>query len=231
MDYVALSGHKVYAPYGAGALIGRADWLAAAPPYLIGGGATCTVTDTETVWKPLPDRHEAGTPNIPGVIALATACHALQTADRELLVHAERQLTARLIDGLKAISGVTVHSLFDGAASVIGVATFTVAGVASNVVAAALSAEHGIGVRDGAFCAQPLVRRLLGAAGCSSEDGTGHAVRASVGLGTTTDHVDRLVDAVRSLAAQGPSLRYVNVDGRPQPLRDQRELPKLVAWL
>ena len=67
----------MYAPYGAGALIGRPDWLAAATPYLIGGGATATVTDTHTEWKPLPDRHEAGTPNVPGVVALATACHVL----------------------------------------------------------------------------------------------------------------------------------------------------------
>ena len=71
VDYVAISGHKVYAPYGAGALIGRADWLADAPPYLIGGGATGIVTDTQTVWKPLPDRHEAGTPNVAGAVALA----------------------------------------------------------------------------------------------------------------------------------------------------------------
>lgn len=230
VDYVALSGHKIYAPFGSGALIGRADWLAEAPPYLIGGGATCTVTDDETTWKPLPDRHEAGTPNVPGVVALATACHALLTADRQQLVNAERDLTARLISGLSSIPSVTVHSLFDGATGVIGVATFTLSSVPSNVVAAALSAEYGIGVRDGAFCAQPLVRRLLGVAGCTSADGTGHAVRASVGLGTTTEHVDRLVAAVRSIAEEGPQLRYVNVDGRPKPLRDQRDLPKIVAW-
>jgi len=230
VDYVAISGHKVYAPYGAGALIGRPDWLAAATPYLIGGGATATVTDTHTEWKPLPDRHEAGTPNVPGVVALATACHALLTADREGLVDVERVLTARLIGGLQSIPGVTVHSLFDGATGVIGVATFTVHGVPSNIVAAALSAEHGIGVRDGAFCAQPLVRRLLGSAGCGSVDGTGHAVRASVGLGTTSEHVDRLVGAVREIADRGPALRYIDVDGRPQPLHDQRVLPTLVPW-
>ena len=112
----------------------------------------------------------------------------------------------------------------------IGVATFTVHGVPSNIVAAALSAEHGIGVRDGAFCAQPLVRRLLGAAGCTSADGTGHAVRASVGLGTTTEHVERLVAAVATIAEHGPALKYVTVDGRPRPLRDARTLPVVVAW-
>ena len=230
VDYVALSGHKLYAPYGSGALVGRADWLADAPPYLIGGGATATVTDDETTFKPLPDRHEAGSPNVPGAVALATACHVLAGADRAALASAEAALTQRLTDGLAEIPGVTVHSLFQGAADTIGVVTFTIAGQSSAVVAAALSAEHGIGVRDGAFCAQPLVRALLGAAGCSSADGTGHALRASVGLGSTTEHVDRLVRAVEDIAGVGPRRRYVDRNGRPAPAVDAREIPKLAPW-
>lgn len=230
VDYVALSGHKLYAPYGAGALIGRADWLADAPPYLVGGGATATVTDDETTWKPLPDRHEAGSPNVPGAVALATACHTLSRADRVGLAASEQALTERLRDGLADVPGVTVHTLFGGQVETIGVVTFTIAGQSSAVVAAALSAEHGIGVRDGAFCAQPLVRRLLGAAGCNVEDGTGHAIRASVGLATTTEHVDRLVDAIESIASRGPRRRYISVDGRPTPAVDDRELPLIAPW-
>ena len=230
VDYVALSGHKLYAPYGAGALIGRSDWLAEAPPYLVGGGATATVTDEDTTWKPLPDRHEAGSPNVPGAVALATACHALAQADRDGLAASEQALTDRLRDGLVDIPGVTVHTLFGGQVETIGVVTFTIAGQSSAVVAAALSAEHGIGVRDGAFCAQPLVRHLLGTAGCNVEDGTGHAIRASVGLATATEHVDRLVDAVESIASRGPRRRYVTVDGRPTPAVDDRELPLIAPW-
>jgi selenocysteine lyase/cysteine desulfurase len=230
VDYVALSGHKLYAPYGAGALVGRSDWLAAAPPYLIGGGATASVTDEETTYKPLPDRHEAGTPNVPGAVALATACHALATADRAALARAELSLTSTLRNGLAQIPGVTVHSLFGAAADSIGVVTFTIAGQQPALVAAALSAEHGIGVRDGAFCAHPLVRKLLGAAGCDVEDGTGAALRASVGLGTTTEHVQRLIAAVESIAARGPRRRYVVVDGRPVPAVDERVLPAIAPW-
>lgn len=229
VDYVALSGHKLYAPYGAGALIGRADWLAAAPPYLIGGGATASVTDGGTEYKPLPDRHEAGSPNVPGAVALATACHVLATADRAELARSENALTETLRRGLAAIPGVTVHSLFGGRADSIGVATFTVAGQPASVVAAALSAEHGIGVRDGAFCAHPLVRKLLGAAGCA-ESADGQALRASVGLGTTTEHVQRLVRAVESIAESGPRLRYVVQDGRPVPAIDARALPVIAPW-
>ena len=230
VDYVALSGHKLYAPYGSGALIGRADWLSQAGPYLVGGGATATVTDTDTTWKPVPDRHEAGSPNVPGAVALATACHALAQADRAELAASEQALTERLRDGLSDIPGVTVHTLFGGQVETIGVVTFTIAGQSSAVVAAALSAEHGIGVRDGAFCAQPLVRQLLGAAGCNVEDGTGHAVRASVGLATSTEHVERLIGAVESIASSGPRRRYITVDGRPTPAVDDRELPRIAPW-
>lgn len=230
VDYVALSGHKLYAPFGAGALVGRADWLSQAAPYSVGGGATATVTDDVTTWKPVPDRHEAGSPNVPGAVALATACHVLAGADRAGLAAREQALTDRLRRGLQDIPGVTVHTLFQGQVETIGVVTFTVAGQSSAVVAAALSAEHGIGVRDGAFCAQPLVRRLLGAAGCNTADGTGHAIRASVGLATSTEHVERLVSAVESIVYSGPRRRYVTVNGRPTPAVDDRELPRIAPW-
>jgi len=230
VDYVALSGHKLYAPYGSGALVGRADWLAQAAPFSIGGGATATVSDDETTWKPLPDRHEAGSPNVLGAVALAAACHVLAQTDRVGLAEREQALTERVRDGLRDIPGVTVHTLFGGQVETIGVVTFTIAGQSSAVVAAALSAEHGIGVRDGAFCAQPLVRRLLGTAGCSAADGTGHAIRASVGLATTTEHVERLVAAIKSIADAGPRRRYLTVNGRPTPAVDDRELPRIAPW-
>ncbi|GGM04822.1 aminotransferase class V-fold PLP-dependent enzyme [Nakamurella endophytica] len=245
VDYVAVSGHKLYAPYGAGALVGRSDWLSAAPPYLLGGGACALVGDRETRYAPVPARHEGGTPNVVGAVALATACHALGGVDRSRLTAVEAALTARLADGLAAVPGVTVHRLWPSA-DAIGVVTFTVAGQPAAVVAAALSAEHGIGVRDGAFCAHPLVRRLLGAAGdgdggCGTPGDVGQAIRASAGLGTSTEHVDRLLRAVRSIAAHGPRLAYVDVDGRPAPAVDVdgrpapavdgRPVPALVPWL
>jgi len=76
-DYVAFSGHKIYAPFGAGALIGRRDWLDDAPAYLAGGGAVREVRPDRTIWTTAPARHEAGSPNVIGAIALAEACEAL----------------------------------------------------------------------------------------------------------------------------------------------------------
>ena len=80
IDYLALSGHKLYAPYGAGALIGERDWLSAGDPFLRGGGAVKVVTLDDTVWAELPDRQEAGSPNVIGAVALGVACDTLASA-------------------------------------------------------------------------------------------------------------------------------------------------------
>jgi selenocysteine lyase/cysteine desulfurase len=224
VDWVALSGHKLYAPYGAGALIGRADWLNAADPYLYGGGATATVTSDAIVWNEGPARHEGGSPNVIGAIALAAACAAI-TKHREAIEQHERSLLARLRTGLAQIPGVTTYSIFGADADRVGTVCFTVEGLSSTLVSAALSAEYGIGVRDGKFCAHPLVGHLLAG---SPEHGT--AVRASLGLGTTREHTDRLVNAVRTLATTGPRSSYEDTDSGCQPTKDPRDLNAPRIW-
>ena len=222
VDYVALSGHKLYAPFGAGVLAGRSDWLDAAAPYLSGGGATALVGDAtnDVSWSTGPARHEAGSPNVVGAVALAAVCEALSAADRDALAVHEQALTERLLAGLAAIDGVRLLRLFaDGPR--VGIAAFAVPGIDSDVLAAALSAEYGIGVRDGLFCAHPLTRRLLHEAG---PDAPRTAVRASIGLGTTEADVDRLLAAVAALAADGPQWTYEPVEGRPQPVPDPRQV-------
>ncbi len=77
IDYLAFSGHKIYAPFGAGALVGRRDWLESARPYLAGGGAVREVRLGGTEWAGAPARHEAGTPNVIGAVALAAACRTV----------------------------------------------------------------------------------------------------------------------------------------------------------
>ncbi|GAA3173101.1 MULTISPECIES: aminotransferase class V-fold PLP-dependent enzyme [Streptomyces] len=220
VDWVAFSGHKLYAPFGSGVLAGRADWLREADPYLAGGGASRTVTrrpdgGVDVAWHTTAARHEAGSPNVIGAYAIASACRALTDAGFDTVVAREQELIARVRNGLADIPGVRVLSLFGDDADRVGVLSFVVDGWNSSRLAAALSTEYGIGVRDGLFCAHPLVRALLGgapdepaecgspvlapAAG-GSELG---AVRVSFGAGTPDEHVDRFVRAVRELVAAG----------------------------
>lgn len=190
-DYIAFSGHKIYAPFGTGVLVGRGDWLDAADPYLAGGGATSRVGLDATEWTCGPARHEAGSPNVLGAVALATACEIITEHERAIHDH-EQALRIRLLAGLSAIDGVHVHTLFGGGDGA-PVATITVDGHDSEQVARILGDDHGIGVRDGKFCAHLLVDDLL------SEHEQDTAVRISAGLGTTPEHIDRLLGALRAL--------------------------------
>ncbi|MET8523386.1 aminotransferase class V-fold PLP-dependent enzyme [Nocardioides sp. NPDC004968] len=220
-DYVVLSGHKLYAPYGAGALVGRRDWLDVGTPYLAGGGAVDDVTHAsevelvETTWQPAPARHEGGSPNVIGAAALAAACTTLGGLEPAELDRHEASLRGRLVAGLSALEGVDVLRLWPDSEEPVGVVTFTVDGIEPGRVAAYLSAEHGLGVRDGRFCAQPLLKRL---------GLTGGAVRASIGIGTSVADVDRLVAGVRALLAGDVRGDYVLVDGAWTLAEDPRPL-------
>ncbi|MFF2653385.1 aminotransferase class V-fold PLP-dependent enzyme [Streptomyces sp. NPDC058045] len=232
VDWVAFSGHKLYAPFGAGVLAGRADWLREAEPYLAGGGASRKVArradgGVDVEWQEGPARHEAGSPNVIGAHAVASACRALTEAGFGQLVAREEQLVARLRAGLAGVPEVRVLSLFGDAAPRVGVVSFVVAGWNSSHFAAALSAEYGIGVRDGLFCAHPLVRTLLGAEpGDQGECGAPeaapgerslNAIRVSFGAGTPDEHIDRFVRAVTELVRDGARWTYRTEDGRCVP--------------
>lgn len=195
VDYVAFSGHKLYAPYGAGVLVGRGDWLDAAEPYLAGGGATQAVTSEETLWQCGPARHEAGSPNVLGAVALGAACQVVER-DRGAIDALEAELGRGLISRLDAIPGVRTLSIFGPTHERAPVVSFTIDGWAAEDVSRVLSEDYGIGVRDGKFCAHILVDALLERRGSAH----GSAVRASLGLANTPAHVDQLVAAVRELA-------------------------------
>jgi selenocysteine lyase/cysteine desulfurase len=212
-DYVAFSGHKLYAPFGAGALVGRRDWLDAAPAYLAGGGAVAEVTVEETRWVAAPHRHEGGSPNVLGAVALAAACDALAALPDGALEAHERALRERLVDGLRALPGARVLRIWPDSGDPTGVVSFTLDGADPGLVAAYLSAEHGIGVRDGRFCAHPLLARLGVPEG---------ALRASVGVGSTTADVDRLLCALAGYLDSGPRVAYAPAAGRWQPVEDPR---------
>ncbi|MFF0448430.1 aminotransferase class V-fold PLP-dependent enzyme [Streptomyces sp. NPDC004609] len=232
VDWIAFSGHKLYAPFGSGVLAGRADWLQGAEPYLAGGGASRKVarrTDggVDVEWHTTAARHEAGSPNVIGVYAIASACKALTEAGFDALVAREQALVARIRAGLAEVPEVRVLSLFGDDAPRVGVISFVVDGWNSSHLAAALSAEYGIGVRDGLFCAHPLVRTLLGSepqdpGECGApEAGAGekslNAIRVSFGAGTPDEHVERFVRAVKELVTEGARWSYRTEDGRCVP--------------
>jgi len=221
VDHLALSGHKLYAPFGAGALVAGAARLDAGAPLLRGGGAVKLVTLDDVIWEDAPERHEAGSPDVVGVVALAAACRRLGEIGMETVAAHERALAARLWHGLDEVPGLTTMRMWPEAERV-GVATFALDGYPHPLLAAILSAEHAIGVRHGCFCAHPLMARLLGVSDAelgrlTAELRAGRrpplpgAVRASVGLGTIPADIDRLTGALHELAAAGPRWRYRHV--------------------
>ena len=219
IDYLALSGHKAYAPYGAGVLVGRRDWLDRAEPYLAGGGAVQEVTARDVAWSTGSRRHEAGTPNLAGAVALATALDVLAGLRDERGADArephERALRGHLVAALERLDGVRVLSIWDDAPDAIGVVAFTVDGHAPGLVGTYLSNEHGLGVRAGRFCAHPLLARL------GLPDG---ALRASFGVGSRLAHVERLVAGVEQFLDPGPRFEYVRDAEGWRPRHDTRDV-------
>ena len=218
-DFVAFSGHKLYAPFGSGALIGPRSLFETGEPFLAGGGAVDLVGLDEVVWTSPPDREEAGSPNVIGAVALEAAIDALGVLGWEAVMAHERALGHRLADGLRRIDGVHLLGPLGpdreragaGGNELLPVATFTVEGMHHALVAARLSAEYGVAVRHGCFCAHPYVIRLLGLPDRVVHDyrdevlrgdhrNVPGAVRASAGLGTSGADVDALVGAVADLA-------------------------------
>jgi selenocysteine lyase/cysteine desulfurase len=211
IDYIAFSGHKMYSPFGIGVLAGRPNWLADAHPHLAGCGATIGVADgvTEINWAKGESRHEAGAPNVVGAVAIAAGCRTLEVVWNSVMPY-ESVLLSRLRSGLAEIPEVVELSLFGSASERVGMVAFVVDGIDSALLATALSVEYGIGVRHGSFCAQPLARHLLRGVG---RPDSATAVRASLGLGIGVDHVDRLVDAIRTISEIGPRMFYVSENG------------------
>jgi selenocysteine lyase/cysteine desulfurase len=240
IDYLALSGHKLYAPYGAGALVGERDWLGAGDPFLRGGGAVKLVTVDETVWAELPDRQEAGSPNVIGAVALGMACDTLAEAGMDRVAAEEAALLSYARERLGRVSGFEHYRIWAADHPRVGLLTFNLRDVPYDLLAAVLSAEHGIGIRHGCFCAHPLMMRLLRvgddeAHRLADELRAGHherlpgAARMSLGLASTREDIDVLADALGAVATDGPAWTYaVNEDtDEYEPDPDPRPLPRL----
>jgi selenocysteine lyase/cysteine desulfurase len=214
VDFLAFSGHKVYAPFGTGVLALRDEALQRGTPLLKGGGAVRLVTLEDVAWADPPRRYEAGTPNLVGAVALGAACDTLAGYGMERIAEQERRLSERLWSGLAGTPGVRLLRLWPDAADRVGVATFTVAAHTAPEVGRHLAREHRIAVRTGSFCAHPLVAQLLESTRADTDDllvrirggedvEIPGAVRASIGLGSTTADIDALVAGLDELWQPG----------------------------
>lgn len=213
LDFVVLSAHKMYAPYGTGALVGPKEiFLHEAPEYR-GGGTVDVVTLDEVYWAGVPDREEAGSPNVVGAVAMAVAARTLMEVGMDAVADHEAHLVAYTLERLRETPGICIYGETDPARAheKVGVIPFNLEGVSHFLVAAILGYEGGIGVRSGCFCAHPYVVHLLHL----DEDESHHwrdqllagdksnmpgMVRASFGCYNNTDDVDRLVAMLRRIA-------------------------------
>jgi selenocysteine lyase/cysteine desulfurase len=217
-DFLAWSGHKMYAPFGSGILIGPRRAFAEGDPFLAGGGAVDLVDLNEVAWTDPPEREEAGSPNVMGAVALHAAIDELGGIGwADIAVH-DADLAHHLRSGLGAIPGVELLGPGPDEPT-LPLAAFNLDGVAHPLVAARLSAEHGIGVRHGCFCAHPYLMRLLGLSQPEIEEyrravyagDRRHipgAVRASAGINTTAEDIDRFLEATAQIAATPPLVAY-----------------------
>jgi len=233
-DYVAWSGHKMYAPFGAGVLVGPRSTFAEGDPFLAGGGAVDLVDLDEVVWTDPPDREEAGSPNVLGAVALDAAISELLRVGWPAIRAHDDEIRAALHAGLAGIPGVRLLGP-PVTTNTLPLATFVVEGIPHALVAARLSAEFGIGVRHGCFCAHPYLLRLLGlspaevsayreAVLAGDRRAIPGAVRASAGLSTSLADVDRLVAAMTAIASgQDPPVDYQQDPGTGDfwPVTDQ----------
>ncbi len=214
LDFLVASAHKMYAPLGAGVLIGPRKIFAEGAPDNCGGGATEIVTEDAVYWAGLPDREEAGAPNVIGAVAMAAACRVLTEIGMDRLAAHEADLTRYALTQLRGIEGIEIYGDADpmNAAGRLGIIPFNLHGMSHHLVSAALSYEYGIGVHNGCCCAQPYVLQLLDipepvawswrkqiVAGVRAH--LPGLVRISFGCYNSSEEADRLIQALRNIAA------------------------------
>ncbi|MDQ8163685.1 MAG: SufS family cysteine desulfurase [Gemmatimonadota bacterium] len=194
IDFYAFSGHKLLGPMGIGVLVGRRALLEAMPPYQFGGDMIEWVRDTDSTWNVLPHKFEAGTPNAADAVGLAAAVRYLEAFGMADVRAHEVALLEAAESRVRALPGVTVYGPPPAQRS--GVLSFSLADVHPHDLATILD-QHGVCIRAGHHCAQPLMRRL----------GVSATARASFYVYSDGRDVDALIGALA--AAQ---LLFATVD-------------------
>jgi cysteine desulfurase / selenocysteine lyase len=221
LDYIAISAHKMYAPFGGGALIGLKETFEGGEPDVRGGGTVEIVTLEDVVWAGPPEKDEAGSPNTIGAVALAAAICQLESIGMEAVARHEAELTSYALNRLAEIPEVRIYGDNDPARAPerLGVIPFSLENTSHFLAAAILGYEFGIGVRSGCFCAHPYILHLLGltleeanqvrdsmlAGDRSNMPGL---IRASFGLYNQKEEVEALVEALNVISKGEYKGRY-----------------------
>jgi cysteine desulfurase/selenocysteine lyase len=182
VDFYVFSGHKLYGPTGIGVLYGKAERLAALPPYQGGGEMIGSVSLEKITYADPPHRFEAGTPAILEAIGLGAAIEWLNGLDRDAIFAHEHALYSRVAEQLRGVNGVRILGEAPGKGAVL---SFTVEGAHAHDIAQVLD-RYGVAVRAGTHCAEPLMRRF----------GVTSSARASFALYNTEAEADAFVDAL-----------------------------------
>jgi cysteine desulfurase / selenocysteine lyase len=214
LDFVVISAHKMYAPYGSGALIGPREVFDRAEPDYPGGGTIEIVTLDEVHWAASPERDEPGSPNVVGAVALAASIRILSRLGMDTVAAHEAELTSYTLRKLNALAGITIYGSNDPERTDdrLGVIAFQVDGMSHAKAAAILGFEGGIGVRNGCFCAHPYILRLLDVQNQEYQAFKGRVlnhdrsdlpglIRVSFGCYNTQEEVDLLIQMLERILA------------------------------
>ena len=206
IDFLVFSGHKLYAPFGGGAIVGIKEVFDENLPASEGGGTVNIVMDDEIQYLLSPEKDEAGTPNFFGAITIELALKELDRIGFEYIHKRETALRERMLNGLKSIPGIINYGDMNYRWDRFGIAVFNIDSISHQEVAEVLAKRFGIAVRQGWFCAHPYCRRLMNLSEeevltCLNDKTKGMPgmIRASFGMYNTENEVDYFLDAIESI--------------------------------
>ncbi len=231
IDFIACAGHKAYAPYGSAFLMAPKEFMDTVSPYIPGGGTISYVSLEEAIWLESPDRHQGGTPNIAGALALSSAIRFLKRIGMDTIREHEKKLFKLSLRELEKTSGLTVYGP-KNPEQCTGIITLNVGDIHHELVSAVLNYEGAIAARNGCFCAHPYLQRLFHITDREKfkkdvvqgkKINLPGAVRESFGVYTTKNEVKEFAEWIGVISQRKWKGRYV-------PYKERAYIPKGFEW-
>ncbi len=206
IDFLVFSGHKIYAPFGSGVILGPKEEFNKSCPDKQGGGIVEIVNDWSIKYLETPEKNEAGTPNYFGVVSLVESLKEIEKIGYENLLNHERELGRYLINELKSMDNIILYGDNENIEDRLGICVFNVKNIESMEVAKILAKRKGIAVRHGWFCAHPYCRRLMNLTEdevCrflyDKNEKMPGMVRVSLGPYNTKEDIDILLEELKNI--------------------------------